>query len=139
MNVSLADGRAIYMTYLEQAFTYAGVLCGRFTTEDNDRRIEELIAEFQQRLPCVGEPVVLAPERVLVPARRERNVPEGERLPAVCSMAHFRSNSPARDPGEAYSSVAVVWFQSSFGLPDERALLALRNIDWFAAATDWTP
>ena len=32
-----------------------------------------------------------------------------------------------------------VWFQPDFGLPDERAVQSLREVNWPSVATDWTP
>lgn len=139
MNLELADGRAIRMQSLEQALTYAGRLCGRGSTASNDERIAEYVADVRARLPWSGVPHVLPPVRRVIPARPERGITVGEELPRVMAMAEFRSDAPARDEDEVYSSALVIWFQDTFGLPDARAIEALRVMDWRAIAMDWTP
>lgn len=139
MKLELPDGRAITMQSLEQSFTYAGRLCGRSMPSDNNRRMAEFVVEVSRRFPWAREPLVLPPVRKVVPARPDRHVPEGEELPSVLSLAQFRSNSPANDSGECYSSALFVWFQDEFGLPDERAREALRQVQWRSVAWDWTP
>jgi hypothetical protein len=110
MNLVIGGGRAIAMQSMEQRLAYDGVPCGRFTKAHNTTR-----------------------------SRPDLNLPYGERLPPVIPLAVFRSDAPATDSGECYSSAAIVWCQDDFGLPDERTLAALRKLDWPAVAVDWTP
>jgi hypothetical protein len=136
MKFNLTDGRLVEMEFLEQCLTYAGVLCGRFSAADHDRRIAKIVANAHERMPWLGEIHVIAPMRKPLPYRADSSTPVAELLPRVTTLAQFVSSAPARDESENFSSAAFVWFQEDFGLPDERAIRALRQVDWNALATD---
>lgn len=62
------------------------------------------------------------------------------KLPDICTIAEFKSDTPARDGNEAYSSLRVIWFQNQYGLPDApRTQDQLHNLEWDTRAYDWTP
>lgn len=139
MKIVLEGGRTIAMESLEQQLVYGGVLCGRFTKAENARRVRDYAEEAGRRASWFDEACIIPAQGSVVPARPEKALPEGERLPPVISFAVFRSDTPANDAGECYSSAAFAWCQHDFGLPDERTLAILRAIDWPALAVDWTP
>lgn len=136
MKFNLHDGRLIELQYFEQRLTYADVLCGRFSAKDHDRRIAKFVAAARERLPWLGEIQVISPVRKPLPYRADSSAPEAELLPRVTTLAEFSSSTPARDESQMFSSAAFVWFQEEFGLPDERAIEALRQVDWNAIASD---
>jgi hypothetical protein len=138
MKFNLADGRLIELELLEQHRTYAGVLCGRFTAADHDRRIARFVAETRERRPWLGEIHVIPPARKPLPYRADSSAPVAELLPDVTTLARFHSSTPARDESEQFSTAVFVWFQDGFGLPDDRAIEALREVDWNASARDGT-
>jgi hypothetical protein len=136
MKFNLADGRLVELDYLEQHKTYAGVLCGRFSAADHDRRIARFVTEARERAPWLEEIHVIPPVRKALPYRADSSAPEAELLPRVTSLARFMSLEPAHDESEMFSSATIVWFQEEFGLPDEKARQALRQVDWNGIARD---
>jgi hypothetical protein len=65
-------------------------------------------------------------------------VGDGERLPEVTCIAEFDSNMPARDEGEPYSSLVVVWYQEQFAFPIGAGVLEeIRRLDWERDAWGW--
>lgn len=138
MKLNLQDGRLIEMQYFEQHLTYAGVICGRFSAADHDQRIARFVWKARERMPWLGVIHVIPPERRPLPFQADSGTPVAEMLPGVASLAQFSSNTPARVSSEQYSTAAFVWFQDGFGLPDDRAIVALRNVDWNSIARDCT-
>jgi hypothetical protein len=136
MKFNLADGRLVELEFLEQHLTYAGVLCGRFSAEDHDRRVAKFVAAARERRPWLGEIHVIAPVRKPLPYRADSSAPVAELLPRVMALANFMSLAPARDESEMFSTATFVWFQEEFGLPDERAIGALREVEWNGIARD---
>ena len=139
MKLDIAGERTIMLESLEQRLVYGGVLCGRFTKAENESRIREYAEEAGRRAHWFDGAFIIPAHGSILPARPDKALPEGERLPPVISFAVFRSNTPANDAGECYSSAAFAWCQHDFGLPDERTISILRAIDWPALAVDWTP
>ena len=138
MKFNLDDGTLVELQYLEQHLTYAGVLCGRFSAADHDRRIAEFVSDVRERLPWLGEIRVIPPVRTPLPYQADSSAPVAERLPRVTVLADFISTEPANDSSEMFSSAAIVWFQEEFGLPGERAIREMRKVDWKAIARDWS-
>ncbi|NJD09088.1 MAG: hypothetical protein FIB01_01155 [Gemmatimonadetes bacterium] len=138
MDIVLAEGRRIQMQSLEQHFTYAGVLCGRFSAADHDRRIEKFLQQARARLEWLGDVCPLPPVRTPLPFKPGSSAPVAERLPAVVCVAEFLGGEPVRDAGEMYSSAAFLWFQDAFGLPDAKAVQAIRATEWAKVARDWS-
>lgn len=136
MKFNLDDGRLVELQFLEQHLTYAGVLCGRFSAADHDRRIGEFVAGVHERMPWLGEIHVLPPVRKPLPYRADSNAPVAERLPRVMALGDFHSTEPANDRSQDFSWAGIVWFQEEFGLPDERSIGQIRKLDWKAIARD---
>ena len=131
-------GRTLSMQHLEQSLLYGGVLCGRFTPLENQLRVREWAEDAARRASWFDDMFIIPVAGRPVPARPDRGIPEGEWLPPVISFAVLRSNTPAKDEGEQYSSAAIVWCQAEFGLPDERTVDILRSMDWAAVSVDWS-
>lgn len=141
--VFLEDGREIFLTRIQQLRTYGGYLCGM--PSDPERDVSLALAgarTWDQNFH--GEPfLVPAPIiRCLEPA------PRGPRsfampwaiLPQVTTFAQFRSQMPARDDSEVYSSALFVWWQPEFGMPSDTDLIErIRAVSWERYAKDWTP
>lgn len=139
MEIVLPAGRRISLHHLEQQRLYAGVLCGRFTRSGNDRRLHEWVEEAGRRAKWFEGAALIRPAGRLVPARPADGIPEGESLPSVIAFSVWRSDEPARDPHEMFSSAAVAWCQDDFGLPDARTVDAIRALDWDSIAVDASP
>ena len=82
MKILLQTGRTITLARIEQWRTYAGLLCGQPTREQNAEKLQDLLerACSQYNLQAA----------VLIPP------PVGARLPATCCVATFDSNALAR-------------------------------------------
>ncbi|NJD19089.1 MAG: hypothetical protein FIA95_07390 [Gemmatimonadetes bacterium] len=138
MDIVLSGGRRIEMQSLEQRLTYAGGLCGRFSAEDHDHRIERFLQKARERVGWLGDVCLVPPVRTELPFRAGSAAPAAERLPTVVCVAEFFCSNPVRDTGEMFSSAAFLWFQEEFGLPDARAVLAIQAVDWAKVAKDWS-
>ena len=145
--LTLATGREIRLERFFQQDTTGGWLCGGPFPHVRERQVEQAVATarrvFERR---DDEPVHLLPPVLYryttqLPARiAPSTVIEMLALPPVCSMAEFRSGSPVRNTDHVYSSLAVVWFQDRYGLPEDPYVLEmLRAMPWDELATDWTP
>ena len=141
--VTLADGRVIALEQLHQYRVYAGVLAG--APRDVEHDLSSALARAKKLFPYYKVPAVM-----LVPQVSSGSFPEREDekfpmlpwmvLPKIACIAEFKSGEPARDKGECFSSLVVVWYQERLGLPDDgRTLAQLQNIDWKNRAWDWTP
>ena len=143
---SLADGRDIHITRLEQRPTYAGILCG-LPRAPEAKVTSALDAARKWDNDFHGEPVVI-PANILRGIKSAPTDPRyshhgrmrWEMLPQVTTFAEFTSPKTVRDHGEAFSSALLVWWQPQFGIPvDEELLGRIRTVDWVRHARDWTP
>lgn len=151
--IQLVSGREVVLDSLHQFKTYAKVLCGLPThSYYHERQIVSAMEEAKRIFFSeVRPPWILAPrmQRATVVNRgadeierrtghRPPEQMEVDFLPPVCSIGLFSSATPARDPGDAASSLLVIWFQDSFGLPDALAAEQLPELPWEERAWDWT-
>jgi hypothetical protein len=136
MQITLKTGRTISFAALCQRSTYHGLLAGYPHKRLNDEHIAEALEEASRFAPKGTKPHLIAPEIETRTRARATLGPE-ERLPAVTTLAEFRSGPLASAESEPYSSAALVWFQKDFGLPDERVRRQLEELDWEAIAGDW--
>lgn len=145
--ITLVTGRVIRLDRCFQQDTTRGWLCGAPFQHVRERQVEEALATarriFERR---DDEPVHLLPPMLYrytsqLPTRiAPSGVIEMLALPPVCSMAEFRSDTPVRDTDHVYSSLAIVWFQERYGMPEDPYVLEmLRAMPWQELATDWTP
>jgi hypothetical protein len=130
--LTLADGRKITLTRLQQSMTYEGLLEGYPTRKENERRVAALVESERTRTRC--PPIIIEPTRrasfhragPVEDAVRDR-VPEW--LPMVACVANFTSLPTGRDQDAHMSELSVVWFQDQFALPfAAEALAAIRAI-----------
>ena len=142
----LSGGREVFLTRIQQHWTYGGMLCG--LPFDPEMSVVRAIAEAQKwdgRFH--GVPVVIPATIVsgTLPADKNPRFAQfgptaWSMLPQVTTFAIFQSLETARNHSEVYSSVLIVWWQTQFGIPRETDLLdRLRSIDWVKHAKDWTP
>lgn len=136
----LLSGREIRLAEFHQFKLYAGLLAGIPT--DTARFASNAIQEAHRLVP--GS----LPMLVLQPVFREFNhakfaietSTKHRVLPPIASAAVFNSNSIGSSPDNPYSSLKVIWFQDTFGLPDDpQTLNQLTAIDWEREAMGWTP
>jgi hypothetical protein len=126
MKLKLNSGREIKLADLRQFRTYGGVLCGVPTPQRNAEFVEDALKEASEVNDLGLQPVLIPPKA-------------GTWMPKVTSLALFDSGEPPESP-DAYSSVAVVWYQEEFGLPTDKAVLdGLAAIDWEAHSKGWMP
>jgi hypothetical protein len=142
--LTLASGRTIRLTSLKQGGTYAGVLCGspRKDPTFNDRIVKGAIDYAARVLGCaVTEIAVLAPRLLRLAEAKEQQGQEPasaaiDFLPPVCTLAQFDS-SPVADGDADWSSLVVLWFQDTYGLPEAGHVTdQLRALDWDRLAED---
>lgn len=67
-----------------------------------------------------------------VPERQEVSF-----LPPVCSIGEFRSVSTASNGYRPRSDMTVIWYQGTFGLPDEKIAEQLREMPWETHAREF--
>ncbi len=135
--IQLVSGRTIYLRSLRQWQIYAGLLNGLPTVEMNSRLIESLVSEEGKRWGV--EPHVLPPVVRPIEYRSGEKYPFGEpaALPEVGCVAYFTSLEPARDRGQDYSAMLIIWFQDEYALPiDPGVLNGIQALDWERLATD---
>lgn len=141
---TLPTGRLIKLKRLYPFDVYGGMLAGM--PNDPERHLIQAVKVAKQHFPEHGMmPVVLEP--VFHAGQVTRKKRDGSeihvpwlKLPEVCTVGEFDSNSPARDEGEIYFSVLAIWFQDHYGLPDDaRTLEQLGHLDWVKHGYDWTP
>jgi hypothetical protein len=142
--LTLASGRTIRLTSLEQQGTYDGVLCGspRSDPQFNDRIVKGAIGRAAEALGCaVTDIAVLAPRLLRLAESKEQQGQEPasaaiDFLPPVRTLARFDS-SPVADAEAGWSSLVVLWFQDTFGLPEAGHVTdQLRALDWDRLAED---
>ena len=132
-SIDLTTGRSVRIIRLNQWATYMGLVEGLPTAEMNRGIVNATLKEAR----CLGWHA----NRYLIGPTEEPIGMEGDRypfgepvaLPSVICVALLHSDGP--DPTK-YSSLMVIWFQSSFAFPIEDAALGqIRKIDWDAKAT----
>ena len=82
---------------------------------------------FYDTTPCFLPPTIHAGRRGIVREGVE-SISDWKLLPAITSIALLTSQQLARDDNN--SSVAVIWYQNWFGMPDEMTLAQMREIKW---------
>lgn len=142
-SLKLEGGRVIRLVSIRQIGTHAGVLCGgpRSVPEFNDHLVKGAIGYLARELECKESEIAVLPPLLL---RSIEKKPAGEPgpeeiavdyLPPVRTLATFDS-SPL-DPAEMFSTLAVLWFQNAWGLPEAGYVTQqLRLLDWDRLATD---
>jgi len=145
LKITLHSGRIISLRELNQWPTYRGMLEG---VPDYDEQLPE---RERRRLEKAGgcpvvvvdcRPVPLPEDIQLPPATREKMViPSGQKTPCtlgpVTCFARFRSNQPVQDDDCFFSELALLWFQQSYAMPIEPAILdKIKAVDWDAHARD---
>lgn len=138
--IELATSRKIGLAEFHQFSVYAGMLAG--IPSDTARFAADAIKEanllVRQQLPML----MLQPmfrefdyARIRGKARTKHRA-----LPPIASVAVFSSSTLESSPENIYSSLKVIWFQETFGLPgDPHILDQLRAIDWEREAVSWDP
>ena len=142
----LPGGREVFLTRIQQHQTYGGMLCG--LPRDPETSVARAIEEAQKWDGGFhGAPVVI-PATIVSGIKSAPKNPRfahigamaWSMLPQITTFAEFKSLTTARDPGEVYSSILAVWWQTQFGIPTDADLLqGLRSMDWGRYAKDWTP
>lgn len=139
-SIELSPERSIALSEFHQFGLYAGMLAG--IPKDTARFAAEALDEANRLIP--GD----LPTLILQPIFREFDSPKyyGEprrkmrALPPIASVAVFISSTQESSPEQLYSSIKVLWFQETFGLPtDQHILDQLRAIDWEREAVSWDP
>ncbi|MCG7910945.1 MAG: hypothetical protein JAY82_14360 [Candidatus Thiodiazotropha taylori] len=107
--------------------TYAGLMVGEPSAEDNERYIEMFIGMSEELLN--GKPYIIEP-RI--------DTSEGyPKLPEyICSvtLTHFE---PAKDPNQDMSYGSIVWFQSTNPVIDGLEIKKLtKELKWADVSTD---
>lgn len=160
--INLAGGRVINLVAFTQRLTYAGLLEG--LPFYNSGQVEKDRENARKQFGCPSVtidaspvPIPLSPEEREAEARRVKSLlaarkslgedadlpgfPENDELtslPPVTTIAQFESYSPARDDEAHGSHLVMVWYQGSFGLPVDQAILAkIQQVDWDGQARDF--
>jgi hypothetical protein len=142
--LSLDSGRTIHLTFLKQGGTYAGVLAGSPRSDPlfNDRVVKNAIGYAASDLRCAATEIAVLAPRLLRTA--EAKQPDGQEpgsaaidyLPPIRTLARFES-SPVADKDADWSSLVVLWFQDTYGLPEAGHVTEqLRALDWDRLAED---
>ena len=128
-DIMLRSGNIIHCESIRQWRTYGGLLEGLPTRQMNERNIEQLIKEEQDRrwgeVPYLVPPVVKPIEY-----NADRDYPFGipEAFPAVTCVAWFRSYP---------RSLTIIWFQNEYAFPiDSQIVEHLRGLDWERLAVE---
>jgi hypothetical protein len=108
----------------------------------NDEQIQRIITglEKEWRMPPVliepvRKPFEVTPDN---PGAAQILGPR-EYLPKILCVANFKSFPAVRNEREDYSFLPVVWFQASWALPIDPAVVAeIQKIDWESMAANWT-
>lgn len=131
--LTLANGRHLILDSIDQWRTYADVLEGVPTRENNERRILDVVTIARQKDD--REPLLLPP--VQRPLDSWHPLGEPAELPAICCVARLFSLHPARDPAMHCSSLTLIWYQDDYAFPlSEEAARALHHLDWTRFAHD---
>jgi hypothetical protein len=126
--IEFAGGVRVRLVELHQVETYDGLLEGVPRTRTNARHVDA-IREAHPGI-CVLPPV----ETPLPSSPTSRVHPFGlpARLPSVQCVARFEAN----EVGSAYREGRFAWFQPTWALPIDAAVLeAFRHLDWTSCST----
>lgn len=143
-SLTLATGRKIDLVSIRQIGTLAGVLCGgpRSDPDFNDRLVKSAIGYAAQELECEKAEIAVLPPLLLRAIERKSPRDPGpeeiavDHLPPVKTLAMFDS-SPVSDPDAMFSTLPVLWFQNTYGLPEAGHVIEqLRALDWDRLAQD---
>lgn len=143
-SLTLATGRKIDLVSIRQIGTLAGVLCGgpRSDPDFNARLVKSAIGYAAQELQCEAAAIAVLPPLLLRAIERKPPRDPGpeeiavDHLPPVKTLAMFDS-SPVSDPDAMFSTLPVLWFQNTYGLPEAGHVIErLRALDWDRLAQD---
>lgn len=136
--LTMADGRKIWMTKLEQWLTYGGLLCGYPHREMNEYHLTRLKETALELSDEGSRPTLLDPEITAYdyPPPGRRRIFKCEALPPVSSVAIFTSVPTKRDEG-CNSSATIAWFQHDWGKPRSEICQEIVSLDWEQIAKDW--
>lgn len=123
---------------LNQHLTYGGLLEGHPTVETNQRSIDSILHDSENRHYDV-EPYLVPPVEKLIEFPADEPYPYGtpSMLPKVTCIGRFESAPTDPKWGDG-SGLVVIWFQENFALPiDSEVLLKMSNLDWARYAGDF--
>jgi hypothetical protein len=133
--LQLADGRTVYLRWLQQHEVYAGLLEGLPTRDMNERHIRSLVEDARKRTSAA--PYLVPPTESPIDYGGPYPFGEPVALPRIACVGHFESLSPARDPSQDYSGLIIIWFQEDYAFPIEpEALEQILAVDWARLAAD---
>ena len=137
-SINLGNGGHAWLDDLIQTRTYSGQLLGMPLSDPTREFLSALRAigchfQFYAAAPCILAPTMRRQKQ----DAKDQDPVRRFRLPHLRSIALFTSADLVKE--EAYSSVAVIWYQDGFGLPDDHVVTQLRDIDWGAHAVEWMP
>ena len=142
-SLTLASGRVIRLDSIRQIGTHAGVLCGspRSDSEFNARLVKNAIGYLARELECEDAEIAVLPPLLLRSIERKLAREAGPEEKAVDSLPPVRTlaifNSSPIVPGEMFSTLPVLWFQNTYGLPElGHVTEQLRALDWDRLARD---
>ena len=137
----LPSERRIKLNQLHQYYVYEGKLAG--LPGDPEANFLSAINSAEGYFPNYGAtPLILEPEfhfgKKPMAMRDEGEVyANWLKLPDICTIAEFTSDSPARDRAKYRSHLVVIWFQDQYGLPcSEYITTQLQTLDWKSYAVD---
>lgn len=134
--ITLASGRAIRMTAINQWAAYAGMLEGVPTKERNERIVARAVETAKSTFSW--EPHLIRPTERPIKLGREYPFGIPSSLPGVVCIGLFDSFSVARDEQMDASALTIVWFQDQFAFPISAiALHAISTLDWNELASDY--
>ena len=143
----LTDGREVQLKRLQQHLTYAGLLAGIPLNPEADvahaiEMAKDWDRQFHAQVIVIPAPIRRGTRTVL--RRREVKLEATgfslpwAVLPPVTCFGEFDSEPPPGSDGVMASSIAV-WWQASFGLPQEEEAIALSQMDWLSGVATWDP
>lgn len=138
--IKLASGRGIALGEFHQFSLYAGMLAG--IPADNARFAVDALNEANRLIPQALPSLILQPifREFDAPKYHGDSVKKLRALSPIASVAVFTSSTLESSPDNIYSSLKVIWFQETFGLPvDPHILNQLQSIDWEREAASWDP
>lgn len=137
--ITLADGRTIWMTSLVQWPTYSGLLGGHPGPSVNSLTLRLVKDEVGSRLGGNFPVALIQPETYLYefPVIGGEGTVSCEVLPAFICGALFDSASLGGN--EYASSLVITWFQDEWGMPTPTIREQIAALSWEELAIDWTP
>ncbi len=139
-SIDLKPKRSIWLDEFHQFSVYAGMLAG--IPSDTTRFAADALQEAERLTPQHLPTLILQPlfREFISPNHYGEPRKKLRVLPPIASVAAFKSSTTASSPDNIYSSLRVLWFQETFGLPtDPQILEQLRAIDWEREAVSWDP